>query len=96
MASPMAWVLAAHAVRRLSRRAEMASPAAHVLCLVAGSAVVALLSPLPPALVALALTRHAATFGLYYVSTGGLVGWQPGVISFVFLYTFRVLERRRG
>ena len=48
------------------------------------------------ALVALALTRHAATFGLYYVSTGGLVGWQPGVISFVFLYTFRVLERRRG
>lgn len=89
-------VLAAHAVRRMTRGAAVVSPAAHVLRLVAGSVVVALLSPLPPALVALALTRQAATFSLYYVSTGGLVGWQPGVISFVFLYTFRVLERRRG
>jgi len=90
-------LLAAQLVRRasggLAARREALS---HVLGLVGGSLLIALVSPLPLALVAFAVTREPAVFKLYYVSTGGLVGWQPGVISFVFLYTFRALERRKN
>jgi hypothetical protein len=84
-------VLAAQLARRLRNGGTMPSAAVHFLRVVGSIVLIALLSPLPPALVALAVT-----FSLYYVSSGWLVGWQPGVISFVFLYTFRVLERRRA
>jgi hypothetical protein len=88
-------LLAAQLARRLSGPEGSISAVGHLGRLVAGTVAVAVLAPLPLALVALAITGHAATFGLYYVASGGLVGWQPGVISFVFLYTFQVLEQRR-
>lgn len=68
----------------------------HLLYLSMGVAAVVVLAPLPLALVILLITRQPGEFTLYYISSGGLIGWQPGVISFVFLYTFRVLEQRRA
>jgi len=89
-------LLAATTARRLSHGpADRRRLLGHALALAGGAAFIALLAPLPVALVALAVTRQPDTFSLYYVSSGGAVGWQPGVIGFVFLYTFRVLEQRK-
>ncbi|MBU0609793.1 MAG: hypothetical protein KKI08_18050 [Armatimonadetes bacterium] len=90
-------LLAAKLARGVSRAAAgRGGVLGHALRLAGGAWLIAVLSPLPVALVALAVTRQPDTFSLYYVSSGGAVGWQPGVISFVFLYTFRVLEQRKN
>ena len=89
-------IVAAQLARRLRSSAATASVAVHLLRLAGGVALSALLGPLPLALIAMAVTRQPATFSLYYLSSGGLVGWQPGGISFVFLYTFRALELQRN
>lgn len=88
-------LLAAQLVRRFAAADTPPAVPGHVLRLLGGILVVTILSPLPLALVAMLITRHPQTFSLYYLSSGGLIGWQPGVISFVFLYTFRALAERR-
>lgn len=87
-------VIAALLVRHLRGRGK--GLMRHLLYLALGIGVLVLLAPLPLALVVLAVTRQPDEFTLYYISCGGLIGWQPGVISFVFLYTFRALEQRRA
>jgi hypothetical protein len=88
--------LAAGLVRRMLGAADVRGGLArHLVQLAVGVILIVLLSPLPLALAAVVGSRQPHVFHLYYISSGGLVGWQPGVISFVFLYTFRVLEQRR-
>jgi len=67
----------------------------HAGRLAGGIALIAVLAPLPAGVVAAVALRSATAFMTYYAISGGLIGWQSGVVSFVFLYTFRVMERRR-
>ena len=86
--------LLAAALSRLAGR-EPRGMARHLLRLLGGIAMIVLLAPLPAALIATLALRSAETFYAYYVVSGGLIGWQSGVVGFVFLYTFRAVERRR-
>jgi hypothetical protein len=71
-----------------------AGMARHLLRLLGGIAAIVLLAPLPAALIATLALRSAEAFTAYYLISGGLIGWQSGVVSFVFLYTFRAAEKR--
>ena len=64
--------------------------------LLGGCLLLVLVAPAPMAIV-LGLIKGGprAIPGVYLVG-GALVGWEPAVIAFVFLYTFRLLERLRG
>ncbi|NPV48172.1 MAG: hypothetical protein HPY69_14570 [Armatimonadetes bacterium] len=66
-----------------------------VTMMAAGSLVVVVAAPLLPALLLglLASSRHLALD--LYLLAGSFVGWQSGLIAFVFLYTFRWLEQIR-
>lgn len=88
-------MLAAQLARHFTGAGRMPAVPGHLARLLGGIIVIALVSPLPLAVIATAISRQPHAFVLYYISSGGLIGWQPGVISFVFLYTFRALERRR-
>lgn len=64
----------------------------YVLHLLGGASIIIIAAPaLPAALLALIATQ--SRFLELYLIAGGLVGWQSGVITLVFLYTFRMLER---
>ncbi|MHB8994053.1 MAG: hypothetical protein ACYC63_02265 [Armatimonadota bacterium] len=64
----------------------------YVLHLCGGASIIIIVAPaLPAALLALVATQ--SHFLEFYLIAGGLVGWQSGVITLVFLYTFRMLER---
>jgi hypothetical protein len=90
--------LAAYLARRLGPLLVAAGRrwARHLAHLLGGALLIALLAPAPAAaLLALAaggLTRLPE----FYLVGGGLVAWQSGVIAFVFLYTFRTMERLRA
>jgi hypothetical protein len=95
LSSALCGGLLAAALSRLSGRGPRGL-AGHLLRLAGGIAMIVLLSPLPAALIAMVVLRSAAAFTAYYVVSGGLIGWQSGVVSFVFLYTFRAVEGRRN
>jgi len=79
--------------------ADSAQPvplARRLLHLVLGTIIIIILAPAPAALVLAFAYRQVAALVDFYLIGGGLIGWQSGVIAFVFLYTFEVLEKRRG
>ncbi|MEN6304044.1 MAG: hypothetical protein ABFD96_15035 [Armatimonadia bacterium] len=69
--------------------------ARRLLHLVLGTIIIIILAPAPAALVLAFAYRQVAALVDFYLIGGGLIGWQSGVIAFVFLYTFEALERRR-
>lgn len=86
--------LAANLTRYLSALNNVAAYrwVQYLLHLCVGVVIIMLLAPLP---VALLLGPWLGGIVQSYVVGGGLVGWQSGVIAFVFLYTFRTLEQIR-
>jgi hypothetical protein len=64
----------------------------YVLHLFSGASIIIIVAPALPAAL-LALLNAQSHFLELYLIAGGLVGWQSGVITLVFLYTFRMLER---
>ena len=82
----------ARALIRPGAAARGLAVAAHLL---AGSIVVGVLAPVLPALL-LGLREGSLRLAWEcYTVAGGFVGWQSGLIAFVFLYTFRWLEQVR-
>lgn len=86
----------------LLARALVGTPEAPPRCwwhglarMAAGSLVIVAVAPILPALLLglLANSRHLALD--LYLLAGSFVGWQSGLIAFVFLYTFRWLEQIR-
>jgi hypothetical protein len=74
---------------------QSAGAGRHLLVVVGGSVLVALLAPVPVALGLALAAGQPASIGLWYLLGGGIMGWQPGVIAFVFLYTLGLLEKRK-
>ncbi|MGE5530924.1 MAG: hypothetical protein ACM3VW_02245 [Bacteroidota bacterium] len=64
----------------------------YALHLFGGASIIIIVAPALPAAL-LALVGAQSHFLELYLIAGGLVGWQSGVITLVFLYTFRMLER---
>lgn len=68
----------------------------HLVRLLGGSGVVGLAGPLIPGVLVGVLNGRGLGVGGCYLAVGGVIGWQAGVIAFVFLYTFRALEMIRS
>lgn len=60
-----------------------------------GGLVVAVFAPVLPALLLGAWARSGHLALDLYLLAGSFIGWQSGLIAFVFLYTFRWLEQIR-
>jgi hypothetical protein len=60
-----------------------------------GSVAVVLAAPVLPALLLGAVAASRLLAWNLYLTAGSFVGWQSGLIAFVFLYTFRWLEQIR-
>lgn len=90
-------LLAVNLTRALLRSPEVwaAGIARHLLLILGGGIGVGVLAPLPVALVLAVVTGRVDSLCLLYLLGGGCVGWQPGVIAFVFLYTFSLLEKHQ-
>ena len=70
--------------------------AQHLLHLFAGAIVIIIAAPALPALLLAWLVPGNNDFLAFYLVGGTLVGWQSGVIAYVFLYTFRMLDAIRS
>lgn len=92
-------LIAAALSRRLSPGSAMAAAdngkgpwTQHLLHLALGTIIIMILAPAPAALVLALIARQADALVEFYLVGGGLIGWQAGVITFVFLYTFKTVE----
>ena len=68
---------------------------AHLGRLLVGSGLVAVYGPLVPGLVLGAVDGRGLGPVGCYLATGSFIGWQAGMITFVFLYTFHALQTAR-
>jgi hypothetical protein len=68
----------------------------HLLHLFAGAVLIIVVAPALPGLLLARLTPGGNDFLACYLVGGTLVGWQSGVIAYVFLYTFRMLDHLRN
>lgn len=66
----------------------------HLLHLFLGAVIIMVVAAVPAALL-LGLLQGPRSFLDLYLIGGGLVGWQSGVIAYVFLYTFNMLDQVR-